>query len=292
MVKPNDLHTKILLDGGNQAETAEICDLLGWLDGQTTNPSLIAKHPAVQRRLASGQLLTRQELLAFYREVVTDIAALLPDGTISIEVYADRQTTTAEMIAQAQEMYTWIANARIKLPTNQAGLAAASELAAQGMRINMTLCFSQSQAAAVYAATVGAAAGQVVISPFVGRLDDRGEDGMQLISNILRMLAESDGHLFVLTASIRSLPQLLQALHLSSPLATVPADILKAWAATGCQLPPADFRYQPEDLQPIAYQQLSLGEPWQSFDIMHELTNVGIDRFASDWNSLLEPEDS
>jgi transaldolase len=283
-MRPDDLHTRIFLDGGNQAETKEVIAQLGFLDGQTTNPTLVSKHPDIAAKVAKHGLEPK-ELLDFYHDVVRDVSALIPDGSVSIEVYADPTTTTKEMLTQAEEMNTWIPNAHIKFPTTTAGLAAAERSVAERMRVNMTLCFSQQQAAAVYAATRGAEPGQVFVSPFVGRLDDRGENGMQLITNIQKMYATGDGHVWVLTASVRSLDHFLYALALRSDIITAPAPILLEWAKSGRQVPDR-YDYAP-DFAPITYEELDLSADWRSFDIHHDLTAAGIDRFASDWNNLL-----
>jgi len=94
----------------------------------------------------------------------------------------------------------------------------------------MTLVFSQEQAAAVYAATIGAKRGQVYLSPFIGRLDDRGEQGMDLIANIIKMYGAGDGHVEVLTASVRSLEHFTRAIELGSDIITSPFKVLKEWA--------------------------------------------------------------
>ena len=175
-----DVKAKIFVDSGDPAETRAVLRRLGRLDGQTTNPSLIAKNPAAQARLARGEKFSREEVLQHYRTVVTEVSQLIPQGSVSIEVYANAQTTTEVMLAQAREMFTWIPNAHIKFPITTAGLAATEAVVAQGMRVNLTLNFSLEQAAAVYAATRGAARGQVFLSPFIGRVDDRGESGLDL----------------------------------------------------------------------------------------------------------------
>ena len=115
------------------------------------------------------------------------------------------------------------------------------------------------------------------ISPFVGRLDDRSEDGMDLVRNIKEMYARSDGHVHVLAASIRTVNHLLCSFTLSAELATVPTTVLDGWAATGFPMPDQDFRYRRVDasgkpLKAITYKELDLNLPWQSFDITHELT--------------------
>lgn len=287
-MRPENLTTKIHLDGGNEAETKQVLVALGFLDGQTTNPSLIAKHPKVQQRLARGEKLTRVESFDFYRDVIRDIAALIPEGSVSIEVYSDEMTTTAEMLTQADDMNRWIKNAHIKFPTTKAGLAAAHEAVRHGMRVNMTLVFSEDQGAAVYAATAGAKRGDVLLSPFVGRLDDRGENGMDLIKNLLALYEDSDHHVEVLTASVRSYLHFLYALSIGSDRITAPANVLLQWAEANTPIP-TDYPYAPS-LRPIHKKDLTLDKPWDSYDIYHELTTAGVDKFAADWNNLLAGE--
>src|SRR5208337_2698352 len=125
---------------------------------------------------------------------------------------ADSATKAEAMLEQGREMFGWIPNGHIKFPTSAEGLKAASLALKEGLRVNMTLCFSQAQAAAVYAATRGARKGDVFVSPFIGRLDDRGENGMDLIAHIIRMYGKGDGHVEVLTASVRKIDHLLYAL--------------------------------------------------------------------------------
>jgi transaldolase len=160
------------------------------------------------------------------------------------------------------------------------------------MRVNMTLCFSQEQAAAVYAATSGSKQ-PVYVSPFVGRLDDHGEDGMDLIKNIKKMYEHGDGHVHVLAASIRGVNHLLYSFALSAELATVPGKVLEEWAAKGFPLPDRNFTYRGVDandksLKAIPYKELDLNLPWQSFDIAHELTKKGIQKFVADYQSTLK----
>lgn len=287
-MRPPSLQTKIFLDSGDPSETREAIRLLGWLDGQTTNPSLIAKNPEIKARLDRGEKLSRTEADRFYRAVVEEVSALIPQGSVSIEVYADRNTSTEQMLLEGSEKFTWIPNAHIKYPTTAAGLRAACASIDRGMRVNMTLCFSQSQATAVYAATAGAPAGSVYVSPFVGRLDDIGENGMELIKNILTMYESGDGHVEVLTASVRSLNHLIYAIRLGSPIITVPLKILKEWADLGPPIPGADFHYKAETLKSIPYEPLDLSQLWESFNLNHPLTDKGIDRFAADWNALTQ----
>ena len=142
-MKPKNLKTKIFLDSGDPNETREIIRLLGFLDGQTTNPTLIAKNPEAKKRLEQGKKFTKKEVFAFYKTVVEEISLLIPKGSISIEVYADLTTTASQMFTQGQKMFVWIPNAHIKYPSTVQRLTAAEESVQKGIRINMTLCFSQ-----------------------------------------------------------------------------------------------------------------------------------------------------
>ncbi len=284
------IFSKIFIDGGDPVETAEAKKLLGYIDGQTTNPTLISKNPEALARIAKGEKFDKKEVYDFYKKVVSEISPIV-DWSVSIETYSDKNTTAAEMFAQGKEMYSWIPNAWIKFPTTTEGLKAASRAVKAGMRVNMTLCFSQEQAAAVYVATRlrQGYGGQspVFVSPFVGRLDDCGEDGMSLIANILKMYEQGDGHALTLSASIRSLAHLLYSLKLKTPIITLPFKIFKEWADTGFQVPEENFTYAPSDLTPIPYKELDLSKKWTSFDIKHELTDIGIEKFSADWNSLV-----
>ena len=286
-MRPENLTTRIFLDGGDPQETKEIIDLLGFLDGQTTNPTLIAKNLGAKRRSASGGPMTEAEVLAFYRGVVEKISEMIPKGSVSVEVYADHTTKAKTMLTQGKEMFSWVPNAHVKFPTTTQGLEAAERATADGVRVNMTLCFTQEQAAAVYAATRGVKRGDVFVSPFVGRIDDRGENGMDLIANVLRMYKEGDGHVEVLTASARHLDHFLFALHLGSDIITAPANVLREWAADGAPIAVADFTYDAGGLTAIPYQDTNLNKPWRDYDIRHELTDKGIERFANDWNQLI-----
>lgn len=274
--------SKIFLDSGDPMETKEALRLLGFLDGQTTNPSLIAKNPE-----ASKRTFKKEEILEFYQAVIKKISTLIPNGSVSIEVYADRNTNADEMLRQGRSFFTWIPNAHIKYPTTTEGLKAAEQSVKEGVRVNMTLVFSQAQAAAVYAATKGAKRGQVFVSPFIGRLDDIGINGMDLIKNILTMYGQGDGHVEVLTASVRSLDHIKAAVKYGSDIITSPFKILQEWSATGKQSPEETFQYKPL-LKAIPYEELDLSLPWQSFDLHHELTDKGIDRFSADWNALIQ----
>lgn len=281
------MKTRIFLDGGDPQETRDIIGLFGFLDGQTTNPTLISKNPDARERLSQGNKFHPSELITFYKEVVKELSAMMPHGSISVEVYSDPSTKAIDMLIQGKEMFTWIPNAQVKFPTSHEGLSAASQALQEGLRVNMTLCFSQSQAAAVYAATKGAKRGDVYVSPFIGRLDDRGENGMDVIAGIIKMYRLGDGHVEVLTASVRTYDHLMYALKLGSDIITAPYAVLYDWGQRGLPMPPEDYVYDAGQLKTIPYQELNLSKPWQEYDIAHDLTTKGMEKFSADWNSLI-----
>ena len=227
MNRPN---AKILVDGGGPQDTQRIKELLGFVDGQTTNPTLISKNPHIRQLIAAGHKLSKKEELDEYRRIVQTISPLVGQVGVSIEVFCDQNTTARGMLDQGREMFSWIANAYIKYPCTAEGLRAAKVSVGEGIRINMTLCFSQRQAAAIYVATKGTKE-PVYVSPFVGRLDDIKQNSIDLVRNIKRMFSNSDRHVLVLAASIRSLEHLLYCFLLETELATVPAKILERWAS-------------------------------------------------------------
>lgn len=299
-MKPNELVTKIFLDSGNPEDTKTVLEKLDFLDGQTTNPSLVAKNPEIAQRFESDDKLSQEELLEEYKEIVNEIRGIISEGSISIEVYADKDTKAQDMVDQAFKMNEWIPGAHIKLPTNKEGLTAAETLIQNGLNVNLTLVFTQAQAAAVYIATKGAKKGQVFVSPFIGRLDDIELDGIDLVHNILKMYREQgDGHVEVLAASIRSLDHLLYLLKMKVDIITSPLAILEEWKEKDMPIPGYNFDEElitnqnvfvnsmnQSNLRDIDYQLLNLDDPWDVLDITHELTDIGLQRFADDWNNL------
>src|SRR5262249_3012901 len=288
----NKPKTRILVDGGDPDETLRVKKLLGFVDGQTTNPSLIAKNPEIQQEIASGHSLTSQEEKDEYRKIVQTISPLVGNAGVSIEVFADLDTTAEDMFAQGKEMFSWIPNAYIKYPCTHEGLRAAEMSVRQQLRVNMTLCFSQEQAAAVYAATKGSKE-PVYVSPFVGRLDDLGVNGIDLLKNIKTMYRNGDGHVHVLGASIRHLDHLLASFALDVELVTVPAKVLEKWGAADFPMPDQNFSYKAvggngQSLKSMPYKELDLDLTWQSFDIAHELTTKGIQKFVADYRSTIK----
>jgi len=113
--------TKILVDGGDPQETRQVKELLRFVDGQTTNPSLIAKNPHIKELIASGHKLSNREEMDEYKRIVQIISPLVGDAGVSIEVFSDEKTTAQEMFSQGQEMFSWIPNAYIKYPCTAEG---------------------------------------------------------------------------------------------------------------------------------------------------------------------------
>ncbi|MCB1453303.1 MAG: fructose-6-phosphate aldolase, partial [Rhizobiaceae bacterium] len=201
-------------------DTKEISELnaLGLLDGVTTNPSLILK---------SGRDIV---------EVTKEICGIV-DGPVSAEVAA---TEYEEMMREADVLSKIADNICIKVPLTFDGLKACKAITGDGRMVNVTLCFSANQA------LLAAKAGATFISPFVGRIDDTGEDGMELIAEIRTIYDNYDFDTEILTASVRTVNHVKQAALIGSDVATVPPAILK-------QL------------------------------VKHPLTDKGLDAFLADW---------
>src|SRR5207248_1349340 len=121
----------------------------------------------------------------------------------------------------------------------------------------------------------------------VGRLDDKGVNGMDLIANIKRMYKNGDGHVHVLAASLRGLDHLLYSFALGAELATVPGKVLEEWSKAGTPLPQKDFAYRSSGKR-IEYSDIDLNQPWESFNIAHELTATGIQKFVADYRNTLK----
>jgi len=183
------------------AEIDQITDLAatGMVDGVTTNPSLIMK---------SGR-----DIL----EVTREICALVP-GPVSAEVTA---TEAGAMIAEGRELAAIAPNIAVKVPLTWDGLKACKALTDAGHMVNVTLCFSASQA------LLAAKAGATFVSPFVGRLDDIGLDGMDLIAEIRQIYDNYSFATQILAASIRSVNHVAMAARIGADVATVPPDVLK-----------------------------------------------------------------
>ena len=130
------MRTQILVDGGDPAETLRIKNLIGGVDGQTTNPTLISRNPEIRELISSGHKLSREQELDEYKKIVRQIAPLVGNAGVSIEVFANFDTTAEEMLAQGREMFSWIPNAYIKYPCTKEGLCAAQASVNQSIRVN------------------------------------------------------------------------------------------------------------------------------------------------------------
>ena len=214
---------QIFLDTANIEQIGQAARL-GVISGVTTNPSLVSK-----------------EGKADYEAVVKEICAIIP-GPISVEVLVEK---AEDMIEQAQKIAEWAPNVVVKIPSTAAGLEAISTLAKMKVKVNMTLCFSLNQA------ILGALAGASYVSPFVGRLDDIGEDGMGLVRDIVDVFEYYEFDTQVIAASIRHPQHCVAAAMAGAHIATVPYKVLTQM-------------------------------------IQHPLTDIGVARFLSDWQRLSE----
>jgi transaldolase len=208
---------KIFLDTANVDEIREAASL-GLVDGVTTNPSLLAREKAP------------------YREVLAEICSMV-EGPISAEVVA---TDAPGMVREGRDLSKIAPNIVVKVPLTADGLQAVRELKREGIRTNVTLCFSAPQA--LFAAKAGA----FIVSPFVGRLDDIGADGMALIKDIRQIYRNYAFETQILVASIRNPLHVIEAAILGADIATMPAKV---------------------------YQSL----------LKHPLTDIGLERFLDDW---------
>ena len=188
---------KLFIDTADVAEIKEAA-ALGLLDGVTTNPTLVA---------ATGRPM---------REVLVEICDLV-QGPVSGEVLS---TTYAEMLEEAHDLAAIAPNIVVKIPLIADGLRVVKELSSEGIQTNVTLCFSPLQA------VLAAKAGATFISPFVGRLDDVGHDGMETVQQILDIYNAYDFDTEVLVASVRSPLHVLEALRMGADVATVPLKII------------------------------------------------------------------
>ncbi len=208
---------QIFLDSTDTAQIRELA-ATGLVDGVTTNPSLIAK---------SGRPML---------EVIAEICAIV-EGPISAEAVASDVTT---MLAEGRKLAAIAPNVVVKLPLTREGLIATGELAREGINVNVTLCFSAVQA------LLAAKAGAAYISPFIGRLDDHGADGVGLIADI-RAIYDTYGYdTEILAASIRNPDHVKASALAGADCATIPPNVF------------ADL-------------------------FKHPLTDKGLDQFLSDW---------
>jgi len=292
-IRPQTLKTKIFLDSGDPKETEQAIEVLGFLDGQTTNPSLIAKNPEVIKKLKEEGRFSEKEIRSFYKGRIREISKLIPQGSVSVEVYADSDTTSPEILKEAREMSSWIPNAHVKIPITKEGLMAAHQAVREGINVNMTLCFTEEQAAAVSLATKDASKkGNVFISPFIGRLDDIGKDGLSLVFNILKSYKNyEDNKVEVLAASVRNMSQFMACLKGECDIITAPFKVLEEWAGKGCPIPDNNFNYK-SGFKEIPYEgvlekTLVPAEAWKEMNLENELTKKGLEKFVVDWKNLI-----
>lgn len=192
---------KIFIDSADLKEIREAADM-GAIDGVTTNPSLLAK---------SGVPL--QKTIISICEIV--------DGPVSAEVTA---TDTAGILSEGRVLAKLHKNVVVKVPLTVDGLKAVRVFTAEGIHTNVTLCFSANQA------LLAAKAGASFISPFVGRLDDAGEDGMNLIENIVNIYQNFGFETEVLVASVRHPMHVTQAALLGADVCTIPLKVIQQLA--------------------------------------------------------------
>lgn len=212
---------KLFLDTANVDQVKEIASW-GILDGVTTNPSLVAKEGKD------------------FKETVLAMCGLV--GNVSAQVTA---TAAEEMVKQGVEYASWHEHVVVKVPMTTEGLKAIKALTAKGIRTNTTLVFSVEQA------MLAAKAGATMVSPFVGRLDDKGVSGMGVVSDIIQAFLNYDIKTEVLVASVRNVDHVRQAMLMGAHIATIPYAIAQ-------ELP------------------------------KHELTDVGLQKFLDDWKKVSE----
>lgn len=170
----------------------------GIIDGVTTNPSLVAKEGVD------------------FKTRVQEICEVIP-GPVSAEVLS---TTAAEMVEEGRKIAEWAPNVVVKIPFIEEGLKALRILSAEGIRTNVTLIFSPAQA------MLAAKAGATFVSPFAGRLDDIGEDGMNVVAQIVQIFQIYGIETQVLAASIRSNQHVLEAMKVGADVVTLPPALL------------------------------------------------------------------
>ncbi len=189
---------KIFLDTA-EVDKIKRFSAAGMVDGITTNPTLILKSGRKQK------------------DVILEICKIV-DGPISVEGVGE---TAEQMVKDGEEYASWHKNVVVKVPMTEEGLKAVRILAKKGIKTNVTLVFSAAQALLV------AKAGAYIVSPFLGRLDDVGEDGMELIAKIVEIYKNYGYKTQVLAASVRSPLHVVDAALAGADIATVPADVLE-----------------------------------------------------------------
>ncbi|MEN0665080.1 fructose-6-phosphate aldolase [Caldifermentibacillus hisashii] len=215
---------KFFLDTANTDEIKRV-KRLGLVNGVTTNPTIIA-HEGRD-----------------FEEVIKEICSIV-DGPVSAEVIG---LTTEEMVKEARVLATWAPNVVVKIPMTEAGLAAVHILSKEGIKTNVTLIFTVAQG------LMAAKAGATYVSPFVGRLDDIGTEGLQLIKRLKTVLSNYNYETEIITASVRNLQHVEEAAIAGADIATIPGNLFpKLWS--------------------------------------HPLTEKGIKQFLEDWKKVPKKE--
>ena len=304
--------TRFILDSGDPEEYKKVATLAtkngSEIWGATTNPTLIAKK-------LTGKKLTAKEAFSLQKELVLAITKIV-NGAVSAEVYADADTSADEMAEQGREIAKWHTRVVVKLPTTLEGLKARSLLRKEKIPVNNTLVFSQQQIFAIclHEQIMQEEYGPTndlwppFISPFVGRLDDKGEDGMVLVENGMhikklfsRDLPTTALAIWMLEASVRKVEHIKRGITLQTELLTAPAKVFEEWFGLSVekQNAPDDMDYAkdltkpafwnpPEDLMTISSEKVFFAAIEKgSLDITHPLTDAGIERFAADWREIL-----
>ncbi len=292
--------TRFILDSGNPDEYQSALQLFTKNDqvlwGSTTNPSLIAK-----KLSETGSKLTREEAFLLQKELITQILQIVP-GAVSAEVYADAETTADEMIEQGREIAEWNERIVIKLPTTKEGFKARAQLRQEHIVINNTLVFSQQQ---IYAICLQEhllhkeyqvkGKWPCFISPFLGRLDDIGEEGSALVRNGIELKKYFPEELWMLSASIRSVSHLKACIELGSELITAPLKVYTEWLEGPTQTQkeqklnrPALWEIPPQIKAIHSLAEFTEAIETNTLDISHNLTEKGIEKFTEDWKALLK----
>lgn len=297
--------TKFLLDSGDPDEYIELAELFKKhnleLWGSTTNPTLIAK------KLGASKKFTQEEALNLQKQIILQIVKIVP-GAVSAEVYADEHTKASQMIEQGKEIATWHNRVVVKLPTTIEGFTARTGLRKLGIVTNNTLVFSQQQIFAIclhekiMQSTFGPfqEAFPPFISPFVGRLDDIGQNGMDLVRNGIKIQKLfNPNQTWMLEASVRSNEHIAQGIAAQTQLITAPDKAYIPWLSQSSQSNPPNPS-NPYSLSPIPYWQppdellqiKTLDEfnnalTTKTLDISHPLTDKGLVQFAKNWQAIL-----
>ncbi len=268
--------TKIFLDSASLDEIQEAKEALGFLDGITTNPTLLGK-------VLDHETFTQAELVARYGEHVTAMYEILPDGDISMEVYSDESTSRDDMLSQAEKYLSMCPRVFVKFPTTTIGLDAATMWAKRGHNVNMTLVASVEQAYLVHTALspYTTETQYHYLSPFIGRREDYSQDGEVFLRDIARLYKTLHSPIRILAASIRTWDQCAIALSYHVDVITAPSFVLLELASkkTGLIIPSQGLDpYSQEDLENIVL----------SAHIEHPVTKLGQQKFSEDWKKMLK----